>query len=742
MKYLFTCMVLGFAGYVFAAESAHSHHQHLQGVVYGLEYHETHQDTVPLMAVNIFWHGTSTGTTTNENGLFDIPRPDAEEGFLIFNYVGYENDTVFVSEDDNHLVVCLKTLRSMEGVRVSAKKPHTIHERDVTINTESITGTGLAQLACCSLAESFENTASVDVEQSDAVSGARRIRMLGLAGFYTQTMIEKKPVMRGLVNPYSLEYVPGFWMESVNISKGTASVATGYESITGQINVELKKPENSEPLSANAYVNSMGKTDAAVLGAYQFNSRLSMMLLAFGTCLQQRWDTNSDTFIDMPLLRQFNIMNRWKYSGDNLRGQIGLKVIHDDRQGGQMDFDFDNPSRSAGLYGSENKIRRYEIYGKGGVAFDDQGSSIGLIVSAFQHSIESFAGLKSYQGDESSVYVNLTFNKNLSAHRISAGFSYQYDDRRETYIAEDYDTSERVPGVYGEYTFQPNDQWTAMAGLRYDHHHRFGDFFTPRAHLNYRPNGETSIRLSAGTGYRNPHIFMDNPAILASSRDLVFLEDVDAEKAWNAGVQFKRDFVLGTDKPVTLILDFYHTEFQNQVVVDMEQDAQHIYLYNLDGRSYSNAAQTELSATLLRGFDVTTAVRYNDVKTTYLGELQSIPLNSTWKGLLVLSCSTLNNKWTIDVTTQFNSQARLPNTAMNPAQYRLDAYSPDYVLMFAQINRKLGRWEMYAGIENLTGYRQKNPIQAWDDPFSPYFDSSIVWGPTYGRRFYIGFRFN
>jgi len=306
----------------------------------------------------------------------------------------------------------------------------------------------------------------------------------------------------------------------------------------------------------------------------------------------------------------------------------------------------------------------------------------------------------------------------------------------------EYDNSERVSGVFGEYTFQPTDEFTAMAGLRYDNHNQFGNLITPRVHLNYRPNQETSIRLSAGRGYRNPHVFMDNLAIIASSKELVFLEDIEMEKAWNAGIQFTQDFVIGDDRPATLVLDYYRTEFQNQVVVDMEQSAQHIYLYNLDGQSYSNAVQAELSATVVKGFEVSTALRYNDVKTTYRGDLKSIPLNSTYKGLLVLSYTSPEDEWQIDLTTQYNSKSRLPNTSMNPVEYQLDDYSPDFVLMFTQLKRKFDNWEIYAGIENLTDYRQKNPILAWDDPFSPYFDSSIIWGPTFGRRFYVGFRFN
>lgn len=741
MKKQFLCILMIIAGQAFAAVSDQNNDP-LRGTVYGLEYNDARQDTVPLPAVNIFWRDTSIGTITDENGNFSLDRTITKGGYLIFNFVGYENDTLFVNPQDDHVVVHLKTLRSMKEVTVRAEKPRAIHKRDIPINTETITSRALEQCACCNLAESFEQTTSVDVEQSDAVSGAKRIKMLGLAGFYTQMMIEKKPVLRGLVNPYALEYVPGFWMESIDISKGTSSVATGYESITGQINIELKKPKTTKPFAANGYVNSMGKMDVSLLGAHQFNDKLGTMLLTYGSMLQKRWDMNDDTFIDMPLLKQFNFMNRWKYDGDVFMYQVGVKVIHDDRQGGHKDFDFDNPQRTSDLYGSEIKIRRYEVFGKAGFVLAEQGASVGLIISAIQHSNETFMGLKNYTGDESSFYANLTFNKSFSAHKLSTGFSYQYDDREETYLADIYDNSEKVPGVFGEWTFQPNDKFTFMTGLRYDNHNRFGDFLIPRAHLNYRPNPETSFRLSAGTGYRNPHIFADNPAILASSKELVIMEDIDAEKGWNVGVQLVRDIMVGADKPVTMVLDFYRTQFQNQIVVDMEQSTQHIYLYNLDGKSYSNAAQAELSTTLFSGFDVMAALRYNDVKTTYRGELKSLPLSSKYKGLFTFSYLSPNQQWQLDFTAQFNGKSRLPNTSMNPAQYQLEEYSPAYGMIFVQLKRKFDNWEIYGGVENLTGYRQKNPILAWDDPFSPYFDSSIVWGPTFGRRFYVGFRLN
>ena len=732
--FLIICLLIG--GMLSTATAQEN--RAITGAVFGIELHEAHQDTVPLPGANIYWANTTVGTTTDSEGRFQIPVQS--EHRLVVSYVGFENDTLMV-HDSSFLTVFLTTLRTTEEVSVTAEKPHTMHLLDAEINTQMITQQGLRTLACCNLAESFENTASVDVEQTDAVSGAKRIKMLGLAGFYTQILMEKNPLMRGLISPFGLEYIPGFWIDSIDISKGTASVATGYESITGQINVELKKPEADEPIAVNAYQSNMGRSELTLSGAKRVSPNLSTMLLSYGSYNRHKWDEDADTFIDMPLVTHLSLLNRWKYSSDNKDVQLGLKMVHDNRDAGQINYDYGRPHSIASLYGSRNKVRRYEFFSKAGMSFA-KGSSLGLILSGFQHRQESFWGRKNYHGDESSLYANLIFEKAGDRHNFSTGLSYQFDDRDEQYQSTDYATKERVPGAFIEYTYKPSDKLMAMAGFRYDDHNLYGSFYTPRVHLKYQVDAQTSVRISGGKGYRVPHVFMDNPAILASSRELVFWESLKAEEAWNAGVQMLREFTLGADRPATLMIDFYRTEFQNQVVVDLEQNPRSILLYNLDGRSYSNSAQIELTATASRGLEVTAAYRFNDVKTTYLGQLRELPLNPRHKGLLVLSYTLPNRKWQFDVTTQFNGSTRLPDTRMNPPQYRLDAFSPDYLQMFAQVTRKFNALEVYLGVENLTDYRQSQPILAWSEPFSPYFDSSLIWGPTVGRRFYVGIRLN
>jgi outer membrane receptor protein involved in Fe transport len=710
------------------------------GHVYGIQLHETHQDTISLIHANVYWANTTLGTVTDEDGFFrlDIARVSPH---LVAGYVGFENDTLTVRPGMHGLAFYLKPDHRHEEMTIEADKPHSTHLHEAQVNTQSISQKGLRTLACCNLAESFENNLSVDVEQTDAVSGAKRIKMLGLAGFYTQILVEKNPLMRGLISPFGLDYLPGFWIDAIDISKGTASVATGYESITGQINVELKKPEQDVPFALNLYQSSVARSELSAATAARIAPGVSTMLLAYGSYNGHRFDDDRDTFLDMPLVTQLSALNRWKFSSGNRNGQIGFKVLHDTRDGGQTAFDQSRTGSTTLIYGSRNRIRRYEFFSKAGTLIGS-GSSLGLILSGFHHGQESFWGTKDYTGDENSLYANLVFENEGPRHRISSGLSYTLDQRDEKYEETLFQTHERVPGLFTEYTYKSGSRLSAMAGFRYDYHNLYGSFYTPRFHVKYQPDVLTALRLSVGKGYRVPHLFMDNPAILASSREMVIREPLKAEEAWNAGLQVTREFSLGPERPGTAAIDFYRTQFLQQVVVDLDQDPRSILLYNLDGRSWSNSAQIELSATAARGLELTTAWRFNDVRMTYGSQLEEVPLNPRHKGLLVLSYTLPNRKWQFDVTTQYNGRTRLPRTENNPVRYRLASHSPAYAQLFAQVTRKFNKVEVYLGGENLTGFRQQQPILAWDQPFSPYFDSSLIWGPTAGRRFYVGMRLN
>ena len=118
-------------------------------------------------------------------------------------------------------------------------------------NTELIGRGQLIRAACCNLGESFTANPSVDVSYSDAATGAKQIKLLGLSGTYVQMLTENVPNLRGASLPYSLGYVPGPWMQSIQVSKGASSVKNGYESTTGQINIEFLKPQGTDGVRAN-----------------------------------------------------------------------------------------------------------------------------------------------------------------------------------------------------------------------------------------------------------------------------------------------------------------------------------------------------------------------------------------------------------------------------------------------------------------------------------------------------------
>ncbi len=703
------------------------------------------REKVPLPFVNVYWSGTTHGTVTDETGEFRLEKLSRGDYPLVISFVGYRNDTVLVEENRKNLDIILTSGQELDEVTITKRFGGSYISKVKPLKTEVITQVGLQKLACCNLSESFENSATVDVGYSDAVTGAKHIKMLGLAGIYSQMLFENIPYLRGLESSFGLNYVPGPWMESIQISKGTASVMNGYESTTGQINIEYKKPENSESLYLNLFANSVGRMEGNFTSAFKVNDKWSSMILGHASSLQNKIDRNKDSFLDIPLTSQINLFNRWKYNPEgNLRGQIGFSVLDETRKGGQRDFDFDESVSSQEYYGLNIDTRKYSVYGKLGVLFPEKPyKSIGFITSATWFEQDAFFGLNEYNNLQESFYANLIYQTIIKTtdHKFNAGASYIYDKYNEVFNDSVLKRLESVTGVFGQYTYTYLESFTGIIGLRGDYHNLHGILVTPRIHIKYDLDHHTSIRGSAGMGYRTANVLAENMGILATSRALLFIENFDVEKAWNYGVNVTRDFHLKSDRELTLSMDFYRTDFINQVIVDVDRDVSGVYFYNLDGRSYSNSLQAELSVEPVERFDVYLAYRYNDVNTTYDGELKEVPLTSKYKGLLTLSYATRFDKWNVDFTGQLNGRSRLPDTQMNPVEYQKTDYSPSYVVVHAQMSRRFKYFDIYVGGENLTDFRQEEPIIASDHPFGEYFDASLVWGPLLGRRFYAGMRF-
>ena len=705
----------------------------------------------PLQGASVVWLGTSVGTTTDSAGGFWLSRKDGQQQLAV-SYVGLQPDTVTVT-GDKEIRATLRSGKSLQEIRVSAgSRPATYISAYEPVRKIIITQKELLKAACCNLSESFETNPSVDVSFNDAVTGSKQIQLLGLSGNYTQLTVENMPGPRGLATAQGLNFIPGTWIESIQLVKGTGSVANGFESMAGQINVELKKPVSSERFYVNAYVNDFGKTDLNLNLSQKVGKRWATTLLLHNAFLNNRHiDFNGDGFRDLPTGNLFSGVNRWSFTNDKgLMVHLGVKMLEDRKTGGQTAFDPARHKLTTDAYGLQIVTRRAEAFGKIGYVFPGQPhKSIGFQLSAFNHEQDSYFGLTTYDGVQRNLYSNLIYQSHIGSdqHRFRTGISTVYDRYNEQFNTQNFQRNEAVSGGFFEYTFSPSTKFDVVAGIREDYNNLYGWATTPRLHLRYQPFTGTVIRGSVGRGQRTANLFAENNSVLVSSRTVEILPSITGkaygltpEVAWNKGISVDQKLRL-FNRAANFSAEFFRNDFTDQIVVDMEDPAT-VKFYNLQGESYANSFQAETSFEPFRRLSVRLAYRYFDVKTTLNNKLLEKPFTAKHRGFANLAYEI--SAWKFDYTVSVNGRKRLPSTTGSPAAYKRDVYAPTYALMNAQISKTLGKdknIDFYIGGENLTNFFQRDVITSADQPFSKYFDASQVWGPVNGRMLYFGFRF-
>lgn len=704
----------------------------------------------PLTNASIFWLNSNKGVLTDSAGFFSISQ-DSIGKQLVVSYAGYQPDTILTNQS-GELKIILASDKRLKEVTVTSKQRSTYINSYSPIRTQMMTGKELLKAACCNLSESFETNPAVDVSYNDAITGSKQIQLLGLSGNYTQLTVENLPGPRGIATPLGLNSIAGPWIESIQLTKGVGSVANGYESIAGQINVELKKPENSEKLLANLYVNDYGKTDINLnLSKKISNKWWTGLLLHDDFLANKKLDFNKDGFRDLPTGNTFSLVNRYKFDNNNgTLVQLGIKILNENRTGGETTFDPSADKNTTNKYGLGISTERYEMFGKVGYIFPAKKyKSIGFQATAISHKQDAYFGLSNYQAKQQTFYSNLIYQSIIktTVHKFRTGISFLYDKYDESFKSTRYARNEIVPGLFGEYTFTPNDKFSVIAGLRADHNNLFGFFVTPRLNLRYEPVKGTTIRVSAGRGQRTANVFSENISSFISSRQLNLITSgagkaygLNPEVAWNKGICLDHRFKLFKHDAL-FSADYFRNDFKDQVVVDAE-NPRFVSFYNLKGKSYSNSFQAELSLEPADKFEVRLAYRYFDVKSTYNGKLLERPLIARNRAFVNLAYGFKGFKF--DYTVTYNGKKRLPGTQANLPAYQLPVYSPDFVMMNAQVLKTVGKnsqFDFYIGAENLANYFQQQVIVAPDQPFGNYFDASMVWGPVNGRMFYTGIRY-
>ena len=646
--------------------------------------------------------------------------------------------------------------QKLEEVKIVKKRKGLQKSFTVTGNTTLVTSKELLKAACCNLAESFETNPSIDVNFSDALTGTKQIKMLGLTSPYLLIAEENIPSVRGASQAYGLSFTPGTWVESIQITKGAGSVVNGYESISGQINTELIKPINDIPFFLNAY----GSTDSRFELNTHFNTQLSnkwsSSLFLHGNTRTAKMDKNSDGFMDNPLAKQINILNRYQYY-DPEKGWvsfINFKYMNDKKQTGQLHFNPRTDKGTTRFWGSEINTERLDVATKLGYVFKDLPyQSIGFQNAFTTHNQQSYFGMNQYNIKQNSYYSNLIFNSiiNNTMHKFATGLNFSLDNYQEFVSRKDWSRTDNSIGAFFEYTFDNDENFSLILGGRIDNHNRLGTFVTPRLHLRYNPWAKAVVRFSAGRGKRSANIFAESQSLFASSRAFSILDTngkiygLNPEIAWNYGGSFTQSFLL-FGKSADVSLDLYRTDFQNQVVVDVMQSPQQVLFYNLRGNSFANSFQIEFNYEMITNLRLRSAYKMYDVQTDYLSGTFQKPLQAKKRffGNLEYETSSFSNSqyWKFDFTYNWIGAQQLPNTQSNSNTDRLPKFSSAYSLMNTQITRVFSSvFEVYVGGENIGNYTQSKAILGAENPFGATFDSSIVYAPIFGQMYYAGLRF-
>lgn len=700
----------------------------------------------PIYGAKIKLLQAKLGTVSREDGTFELVLPKELPDTLVISAFGYNPDTLIVSKKDRFtaLNILLYSDKLLPEILIEYRKNGHSISRLKTLHVEELTAIELRKAACCNLSESFETNASVDVNITDAVSGAKKIQMMGLDGVYTQIQMENIPYLRGLESAFGLSSLSGTWIESIQITKGTGNVVNGYESMAGLVNLELKKPDEMEKIYLNVYQNIFGRSEFNFNKGIILNPKWSTGFLGHVSSTYGNIDRNKDAFRDLPTGDNTAFMNRWAYKGKKMEAQFGINFYRDRKVGGQTTF-FRNEENQVDTinYGVLINSKHIDIYGKTGFFGKRPMQSLGIVYNIKHQEIDGFFGLKNFSGLEKRGYINVIYDDIIgtSDHKIKVGTSFVAIDISQKADTLSQKRMELVPGIFAEYTYTGR-RLTGVFGSRYDYHSIFREQFSPRVHLKYLLSEMTDLRFTAGKGWRVPNFIIDNISLLASSKQWIAPSETKPEISWNIGGSLVHEMKI-FERKATISFDFYHTRFENQLIVDRDDAINAIVFSNLKNSSFSNSFQTEFSFSLIKNLDIRLAYKFLDVQAKYGNEMRQQVMIPRQRGFVNIAYITRNKRWEYDFTCSVFSPSRLPiqRDFSNDTLLISDMKSPTYAMINAQITHIYKKFDFYLGGENLTNSTQKNPIIDAANPFGSKFDATNIYMPITGINIYVGIRY-
>jgi len=720
-------------------------------VITGKVYIDNGKYTELLDGATVKWLNTSIGSITDSNGYFEIESGNILNRKLLVSFLQTDADTVDIG-DRNFVEIILKKSITTETIKVEEKTDEQI-AFNMSYLTEIVTQKDLKKAACCDLTGAFHNSASVDVAVTDVISDSKELKLLGTEGSFTQTLIDGIPLITNVSSSYGLSMIPGSLIKNIFVSKGANSVVQGYESTSGLVNVILKDREASENLFLNAFVND--HFEKQLDGNIGYKIKDWNMLLSLHTLQKaNKTDDNGDSFLDMPLITRYGFFNRWKYKSWEEKG-INLNFIvrytDEKRIGGQTNFNEDTDIGSNTIYGQTIKTKNLDIYGKSKYKFNDD-NILYAYLSYNNLNENSYYGLTKYSVLQNLFYMHLMYEGFWDIfNEFRIGIDYRYENVHQdiSFVQNPYNKTyqgnyrqlQSVPGIFAENSFNLLGlKLIMMPGIRYDYHNTYGSFITPRMLIKYEPTEGTVFRGVIGSGTKVNNIFAENSNIFGSAKNIIII-DTEPVKSLNAGVTLSKIFEFSHSIVSKFEIEYFRTVFTNQIIPDYTTIPGSVIFTNLNNSSASNSFQIETALDLFEQLRLKFTYNYLDAYYYKDGIRKEIPFTIKNKILAELSYESIQRDWLFSTTLQYNGRQPLPETNFNPPQYRLSDESSPYFMWNAQITKSLGNFEIYTGIENILNFKQQNPIIESDNPFGEYFDSSIIWGPTRGRQFYIGLRF-
>jgi outer membrane receptor for ferrienterochelin and colicins len=704
----------------------------------------------PVVGARVWWHGSGDGAITDTLGRFTLPEPQAYPAYL--RVEGEEDSLVIREKPVGPLEWNLPPRLTLSTQTITGTPPaQTLSSQNVQ-SVETWSRAALTSAPCCNLSEAFQGSAVVDVSLEGSAMGLRQLRLLGFEPAHSPLLVENKPLSWSVGRPWSAAFLPALWIDHLSLAKGIGSVLNGHDGPAGQIQV-FYLPETEEASSA---IELFSRTTGEVLGAFRYYDTMGRWRKLWlgqggGTPWESGFlqDHSGDGFLDVPLYRQGQThlkLYRRPASGRLVEWEVG--GLYDYRRSGQLFIS--EPAQVARMEGWAAFQTIWQVYASGRRGWVwRKGRGLSLLWHGRLWEQRSYPGLAEYAAKVPSGWVSLIYRQPIGDTRLlwNVGLSAYANDiverlRDPVRLDSSWRRLEGVPGVASELSWTPSVRWSVVLGVRADWHSYYGWQGVPRLHVRWAYTEGGALRLSAGRAWRVPDPIAENLPFLFSARawHIEWPSWPPLESAWSSGFFWTQAVSLwgGTFR---WQVDGLLSRIYNLSVLDIE-DPWQVRLYRGEKPAPYQTLFIEVQYAWQDQLRVSVSYKHQEVWWPLRGELRMRPLLPRDRFTFWVTANPLSRRWQVDLLAAYAGWLRVPSTAAWPEAYQRSTTGGFFWIVTPQLTYRLDQWEVQVAVENLLNYRQPAPVIAAEQPFGPYFDHSLIWGPIMGRMASIMLRYN